>query len=452
MKKCCVLFLLFLLSQTAEASDRWLAHLEREPLPSLKPPTVREVTLSNGMTCFFLEDHSLPLITVTTYVRAGSVYESFEKRGLVSVLEKLLLRGGSGQRSAQEVDDLIDDYGFDFSSTLEKELGTLTLQMLSEDVDVGLSLFFDVLFRPRFERDRLKVVREQLLESLERQKDNPKWLADTTFFRLVYGAESPWGAEPDAISLQRVRRKDITSFHRNYFVPRNVLCAVAGDFSTEHVLAQLETLTQHLPNDPPQFPKLAPVPYTFEPETKVVSTSLPQAAIRVGHLGIKRDNPDRFSVGMLTHILGSSSFSSRLMKELRTRRGLTYGITSRFVPAADYGVFVIQVTTKNETVTEVLDTIRFHIRTLAEGGSVSSEELDFSRQMFLGRQVFSFDTATEVVKNSIQYRFFGFPDDYWRITQEAIEKLTPADVEKAAKKYLHADGLKVVIVGRDVNP
>lgn len=428
-----------------------ITSFERKPLPSFDLPTVDEVRLDNGLTCFLLEDHSLPIVNVQVITRAGSIFEDPHQAGLAELTGRLMRTGGTGSFTATAFDQEIDTYGFQLSHDVGREASVAHLKALSSELEKALSLMMEMLFAPRFDVQRLAIARDKLLEDLRRENDEPARVADRTFTMLVYGEQSPWASRPTPQSLKSLRAADLRQFHSRYFVPQNMILAVAGDFQRDDVQRLLIQMLRGVQNDPVQFTSLAPVRHAFAAEEQLIRRPLTQSYIRMGHLGIKRDNPDKFAITVMNHILGASDFKSRLMEDIRTKRGLAYGISSNFSAGLDYGLFEVQVATKAASTALVVKLIRDHLEAMARGEGVAEEEVAFARRTILSRQIFLFDQPFEIVSRRALYRFMGYPDDYWLISQRKIQEVDVADVKRVAQQYLHPAALKLVIVGPNNN-
>lgn len=429
------------------ADAGFLAPLERGPLPRIKSPPVRTVVLPNGMRCFLLEDHALPIVKVRAIVRAGSIYDPPRLVGLANLAGMLLRSGGAGGYSPGEFDAALDDIGAVLGVDIDHEMGRISLEVLSSDLERGLSLLFDMIFEPRFDAKRLKAARLAIEEYLRREDDMPGALASRHFRQLLYGKESPWARRPTKRSLGRIRLEDIREFHRNYFKAGNILFAAAGDFDSDQLIGFLKEVTSDAPRGDIRFPEVAPVRLEFKPDEEGVVRPTSQAFIRMGHLGIKRHSPDRFPLFIMADILGATNFKSRLMEDIRTKKGMAYSIGCRLQPGEDYGVFIVSVSTAANQSERVIDLIRGHIERMATKADITEEELDFAKRSVLSSIVFKFDSAFKVVDHSAMFFFYGFPQDYWRIYRDEIAKVRREDVQRVAREYLHPDGLKVVVVG-----
>ena len=420
---------------------------DRLPLPKLSPPAARVVVLENGIRCFLLEDHTLPMVQMKVIARAGAIHDPADELGLAELTGMLMRSGGAGERSPEAFDAAVDGLGAVLSAGFNRETGDFGLMVLSGDLEQGAGLLFDMLFRPRFDPARLATARGKAEEALRREDDDPGSVASRHFRQLVYGKESPWARRESRATLRRIGVDGIRRFHGEALRTGNLLLAAAGDFDTEKLLALVRRLSAGAPAGVPSFAPVPEVALAFAPGEDNVVRPLTQSFIRMGHLGIRRHNPDKYALLLMTDILGAGSFKSRLMEDIRTKRGMAYSIWSDLSPGTDYGTFVVGGDTKAKQAGEVVELIRGHIARLASSGDVTPEELEFARRSVLSRLIFEFDSAFKVVDRRATFHLYGFPDDYWRVFRDRIAAVTRADIRDVATRYLHPDGLKTVVVG-----
>jgi predicted Zn-dependent peptidase len=377
----------------------------------------------------------------------GSIYEPADKLGLASLLGILLRTGGTKQMTPEEVDKTFDDMAANVGTGIGLEMGEASVKCLSKDTQKTLSLFFDLLFSPRFDAKRIELGKINIIEALKREDDYPAQVVSREFKKLVYGGESPWARRPTDKTVNGLSFDDLLKFHENYFVPANMIIAAAGDFQTASFLNLIEGLTGGIPNHNIEFPKVLPVELKFPNQERLIEKPLTQSYIEMGHLGIKRHNPDKYALEIMDMILGAPIFKSRLMEDIRSNRGLAYSIASDFGWGTDYGLFDVYAATKVQSTAEVIKLVKEHLEKLSEKGDVTQAEMDFAKKSVLNRLIFEFDNSFKIVNQRARYRFYGYPDNYWHIYRSEIEKVTISDVRRVAHKYLHPDGLSLVIVG-----
>jgi len=425
----------------------FISKYEGGGLPKIRPPKIKTHVLKNGMRLYLLEDHTLPVIKVGVITKVGSIYDPADEVGLAALTGMLMRSGGTENLSPAEFDSALDNLGAKLGSAIESEMGAANLDILSGDMEDGLRLLFGMLFEPAFDEGRLAVAKHKMLESLRRQDDDPDDLAGYRFRQMVYGKDSPWARRPDSASIARIDREDIRSFHGKYFRSDNMLLTAAGDFKEEELIAAVERLAASAPKGAIDFPQVEPVELEYASEFEGIERPLSQAFIRMGHLSIKRHNPEKFALFIADDVLGASGFMSRLVKDVRAERGLAYAIWSTVSIGTDYGIFSIGVNTKASNAEEVIGIVRRHLERIAVDGDISQEEVDLAKQSILARLVFQFDSPFKIVNQEARFYFYGYPQDYWKIYRDRIASTTLDEVKAAAKKYLRPDDLEILVVG-----
>ncbi len=428
-------------------SRKTLDQLQTKPLPAFTPPKVREVGLASGARLFLLEDHELPIVNVSVMARAGTVYEPGDEIGLATLTAMLLEDGGTRSMSPDQVDILIDDTAARMSFDAGKESITASLKVLSEELPKTLPLFMDLLLRPGYAADRLQVNRMKFIDQLKRDEDDPETVAERDFGMLVYGDTSPWARWPTPDGVRTITLDAVRSYGARFVRPNNLLIAAAGDFKADDFIAAIEKLLAGVTNEKVELPAVPPVVKEFTPGEEFVRRDLNQAFIYLGHLGIKRHNPDKYALQVMNTVLGGGSFKSRLTEDIRVSKGLAYSVWSHFGWGTDYGLFRIYAATKADNADEVIKLIRAQVDELAQTGEVSEEEFRFAKDVVLNGLIFEFENPFKIAYSQALYHFYGYPPDYWTIYRDSIKRVTRADIKRVAHEYLHPHALKTLVVG-----
>ncbi|HPM41708.1 MAG TPA: insulinase family protein, partial [bacterium] len=259
--------------------------------------------------------------------------------------------------------------------------------------------------------------------------------------------DSPWARRPTKKSLSKIGVADVRGFLDRYMRTGNMIIAASGDFDRREFVSMIREMTEVAPAGEAALPEVEEVKLAFEPGEERVARPLTQSFIRMGHLGIRRHNPDAYALRLMSEIFGAGAFKSRLMEDIRTVRGMAYSVWGDITEGTDYGLFVISVNTKAEQAPDVMELIRCHVKRLAVDGDVTDEELDFARRSVLSGLIFNFDRPIKVALSRAHYHLYGYPPDYWRVFTEGITGVTRQGVKDVAGRYIHPDGLKAVVVG-----
>jgi zinc protease len=436
-------------SGSLHAENRIKELSEVSDIPYVQP-RLTKFTLSNGMLCYLLEDHSLPIVEGKLMIKGGNIYEGRKEYGVSGLMTGSLKDGGTSKRSAQELRKYLDENAIDISFGSGQESFEGYFGSLSRDADKAMAIFFETLFEPAFAEDGLATVRKRLADGLQRELELSGPLSHVEFVKMLYGGKNPWGKYPTPSDVKGLDRKDVVAFYDRFFSPDRMILAMAGDFSASKVKKRLEELLRPYPRKdlpPLVVPK---VEESDKPEEKVISRDFTQAAISVGHLGASRDNPDRFAIVIFNDVLGGSgSFANRLMDSVRVKGGLAYEVWSKFTfgPAGVPGVFEAHAKTRNKTISRAIEEIKTEIQKIHDGG-ITRDELSRSKKGILSKLIFQFERPFSIVTSVARYVLMGFPENYVEVYRRGVQKASLEDVNSAAKKYLHPDKLKIVIAGK----
>jgi len=439
-----ILFAVLLLAGCAAAPQN-PRELEFPPL-EFRLPQVEKIELDNGIRLYLKENHELPLVSVTAMVGAGSIGDPESKTGLGGLFAATLRTGGTASLDPDELEESLDRLAADLSVSTGTYATTLGLSLRREHLERGMAILADILRRPVFGAERLELARKEAIEGVRRQDDDPSSVASRALSRAIYG-DHPLGRHPTVETLRAVSRSDLRDFHRRNFHPNNLWLAVSGDFDRKVLVSLLNRLFGDWPERDFDRQAIPPVEADTGPVVLLAQKDLPQTTILMGHLGIDKSNPDLHAVRVMNYILGGGGFNSRLMREVRSNRGLAYSVYSyfsvgRFLP----GLFIAGSETKSETTMEVVELMRSILRGIRET-PVSGEELELARQSLINSFVFAFDDTHGVVTQRMRLDFFGYPPDYLETYRDKVAAVSVADVQRVADKYLHPDRLKVVLVG-----
>jgi zinc protease len=431
-------------SQTAAAERPDPRSMTFPPL-KFELPKAERVQLENGMVVYLLQDHELPLVNVTAYVNAGSVYEPAEKVGLAAVTGASLRSGGTLKTPADQLDRELEFMASSIESVINADHATVAMSSLTRNLNRTLALFADVLMQPGFDPGRVELARSHAIEAIRRQNDDPKGIGGRELTKATY-AGHPLGRIPTLATVNAVSRNDLVAFHQRYFYPANTILAVSGDFSKEEILKNLETAFAGWQNRRPDFPKVAMPQEDPTPEVLHVQKEVNQSVIRMGHLGIDKNNPDLYAIKVMDYILGGG-FTSRLTQEIRSNQGLAYNVDSYFETGRRFpGQFVAETETKSETTAKTIELLRVIITGMTES-EVSDRELKLAKDAIINSFIFGFERSDAVVNQRARLEYYHFPAGYLENFRDNIAKVTKADVLRVARKYLQPNAMKLVVVG-----
>jgi len=415
--------------------------------PALKfeIPKSERVQLKNGMIVYLLQDHELPIVNLTAYLNAGSIYDPPGKVGLAALTGAALRSGGTLDTPPDQLDRELEFMASSIESSIGTDSANVSLTTLTRNLERTLALFGELMRKPAFDTSRVELARMHAIEGIRRQNDDPKGIANRELNMAIY-PDHPLSRIPTLASVKAITREDMLNFQKRYFYPANTMIAVSGDFDREQMLKSLEALFAGWPNHPASFP-VVPVPSEDKSAAVLhVQKEVSQSVIRMGHLGIDKNNPDLYALKVMDFILGGG-FTSRLTQEIRSNQGLAYNVDSYFETGRRFrGPFIAETETKSETTVKATTLLRSIIAgmTLAE---VSETELNLAKDSIINSFIFGFARSDAVVNQQVRLEFYGYPQGYLENYRDNIARVTRADVLRVARKYLHPDAMKLVVVG-----
>lgn len=441
-----VFFLFFPVAAPAETGEVDPRTMTFDPIVFQSPKAERRV-LSNGMILYLMEDHELPLIDLQAMIRTGSIYEPADRIGLAGITGSLIRSGGNRSHSSEALDEILDQIAVSMSVHIGSDSGEASLNTLKKDFDAALKLFSETLMFPAFEEEKLVIEKNRALEDILRRNDRPSGIANREFFKQVYGAGNPYARESTAETVNAITRADLIVFHQKYFVPNNMILGITGDFEKEAMVESLEKAFSGWGKKVVDFPAVTAVIEREKGAVYKISKQIPQTQVRIGHLGIKQNNPDFFALSIMNDILGAGGLTSRLFQDVRTRQGLAYSVGSVFQPGRfERGFFLAYGATRAEKSLQAITTMIQQIKTIREA-SVTDEELQQAKDAFLNSFIFSFSSPAQMVARQISLEYDGLPADFLEQYRANVEKVTKADILRVAEKYLHPDRLIIMAVG-----
>jgi zinc protease len=437
-----LLFVSLGFNQVQKPSDLKFPPLKYEP----PDPKDFRTEFANGLRGYIQEDHSLPLFNISAIINFGGLYVPKEKLGLDSVMSDTLIKGGTKTREGSEIEDRINFIGGSLNFRSGERISTLSLSVLSEDIDEGLELFFDVLMNPEFREGPLDLAKVSRIQSLRQANDQPSGVLSREYERLLYG-DHPLTWEPTQATYEGITGADLKAIHAQFFFPKNTILGVSGDFKQADLKAKINKMVSGWKNkrlNIPSFSKKFPQP---EPGVYFIQTRTNQGYISLGHLGLEETNPDYFAVQVMNFILGGGSFTSRITMKVRSDEGLSYNQGSRFRYRWGFpGTFSGYVQTKSSTVGYAISLILAEFNCIRKE-PVSDAEMDTAINYYLESFSNSFQSPQSTMSTFANLEMTGEPMNYYKTYRDKIKAVTKARVQEVANKYIHPDKAVIMIVG-----
>ena len=418
------------------------------PPVEFAPPEPSRVVLDNGLVVYLLEDHELPLVNLSAMMRTGGWLEAQDKIGLAALTGSVMRSGGGGGRTAEQVDEELEQFAIELSMSIGRHSGAASLDVLSKDLERGLKIFAGLLRQPAFEAPRVELAKLQAIEGIRRRQDHPGSSVGREFLKQLYGPEHPSARESTIESIKGITRDDLIAFHQRTVHPNGIILGVTGDFKRDEMLALLRaTFGDWQKGEVPEL-NIADAREAGGPSiVRFVNKDTSQTHLRIGHLTIREDDPDYVPLAIANDILGGSSFRSRLFNDVRTKRGLAYSVGSRLsVGMHDQGVWLMRAETKLPSTQEVISRfVANMVRMRTE--LVTDEELAEAKQAYVNSFVFSFASPAAVVGRFVELEYDGLPKDFLQQLRARVIALSKEDILRAAQKHFRPNRLTIVAVG-----
>lgn len=415
------------------------------PLHAFHPQQPKRIALKNGIVLFLQEDHELPFVSGSVLIPGGSRDEDPAKCGLIDLYGQTWRTSGTEKMSGDAMDDLLESKAAHIETGGDDDSTALSWNSLKGDTDLVYNLAMDLLFHPKFDNGKLQLAKQQVATSIVRRNDDSGEIANREAAKLVYGANSPYARQPELATIGSVGVADLQAWH-DKTIGGKLIVSVSGDFDPAAMEAKLRATFEGLPQAKPHpvehntFPGPTPGVYFVNKE------DVNQSQVRILGLGTDRRNPDVPSISIMNDVLGGG-FASRLFQKVRTQLGLAYAVGGGLGADWDHpATFQAYVLTKSPS---TVDAIQQTYKVL--DGLVSQpfteEELKRAKDNILNSFLFRYDTKDKVLAERVRLEFYGYPADYLETYKAALEKVTVADLDAAAKKYIHPDKYAVLVVG-----
>jgi zinc protease len=433
------------LSSAAAQTASW-QQIPVPPLPVFKPQQPKRVQLSNGMVIFLQEDHELPLISASARIRGGSHNEPAAKVGLADIYGEVWRTGGTKTKTGDQLDDFLEVRAAKVETSGGPDSTNVGLNCLKGDFDDVFKVFVDLLQNPEFRADKLDLAQKQAYDSISRRNDDISGIARREAAKLAYGKDNPYAREAEYSTIAAVTRQDLLDWHKTYVHPNHMILGLSGDFDAKAMEAKLRAVFEswpkggELPKDDIQYHPAPPGYYLISKE------DVNQSSIHMVGLGTTRNNPDYYAISVFNESFGGG-FSSRLFNDIRTKRGLAYnvggGVGTNF---GHPGILQFVLGTKSQSTVESIQALDEDIANLSKQ-SITDDEIKQAKDAILNAFIFRLDSPDKVLAERVTYEFYGYPSDWLDKFPAEIQKVTAADVNRVATKYVHRDQLTVLVVG-----
>ena len=450
------LYILIIIFMTNTTKSQDLI-LDRSKPPKPGPPKDMafpdyfDSTLANGINLIVIENNKVPAVSIRLIFKNSGAYYDSSEYGISSITAELLTKG-TKSRTATQIAEEVDFYGANLSSGSDWDGSYISLSVLKKYLNNVTDVLADVVLNPVFSDEEIKRVKEQRIATIQQGKDDPSTLSDRMFNKVVF-ENSPYAnpLEGTEESVHNLTREQIINFYSSHYCPSNLILAFVGDITKDEALKIVENKFGSWDRKCEKQELLSSIENNIEKSFKsnnvyiVDKPDAVQSNLRIGHMGIARNNPDYIAVTVMNTILGGF-FGSRINLNLREKHGYTYGARSLFNARILPGDFSVDTDVRNEvtdsSVTLIIEELK---RIVSE--EVTDEELQTVKNYLAGVFPLQLETANAIASRVLNLKLYGLPKDYYNTYISNIQKLTKHDILNAAKKYIDPNNLYIVLSG-----
>jgi zinc protease len=385
-------------------------------------------------------------VSLSLYFRSGSINDVSGKEGLASVAAELLTKG-TVSRSATQIAEEIDFVGGSLGASASSDSTTISISVLTRYLATALDLLADVTLNPVYANEELDRAKLQRIAGIKQSKSDPGYLSETIFTKRVFGSH-PYGLESGGTenSIPKLDASVLKQYYFNIASPGDAFFVVAGDVSESEILSLLGdrfASWKNFPVDASNIP--APVAQKSRSVLLVEKPQAVQSALRVGHLGIARNDKDYVACYVLNMLLGGY-FNSRINMNLREKHGFTYGARSFFDARKQTGAFAVSTEVQTKVTARAVEEIINEL-TLIRKEPVSAEELSMVKNYVIGSFPLSIETPQQVAGRIATLALYGLAPDYYDKFRDAVASLTREDLLRTAQMYIHPDTVTISASG-----
>lgn len=409
---------------------------------------IQEMTTPAGIKAWLVEEHSVPLMAMRFAFKGGAAQDPTGKEGVAHFLTGMMDEG-AGDLKSEEFQGRMEELAMRMSFEDGKDQLYGSFETLTENRAEAVKLLNLVINKPRFDADAHERVRAQLLSGLAASARNPDSVASERFMANAF-PNHPYGrpSHGTTVSLKAIGPADLENYRKNTFAKDSLRVVIVGDVTASEATALIDGVFGGLPATG-TVAALALVQPQPSIKQQVIEMPVPQSVARFGIGAMARKDKDFMAAYVLNHIIGGGGFSSRLMEEVREKRGLAYSVYSYLQPFDAASLFMGGVATKNEQMGQSLDIIRSELKRIAEEGP-TAKELEGAKSNLTGSFALRFDTNSKIASQLLYFMVEDLGVDYVDRRNAEVDSVTLEDVKRVAKRLLANDNLFVTVVGKPV--
>jgi zinc protease len=411
--------------------------------------TIERVTNPTGIGVWFVEDHALPVVTIRFAFPGGAALDPAGKGGLAAMAASLLDEG-AGPYDNAAFKTRLEDFVIDLRFAAGRDGVSGSLRSLKRNLGEAADLLHLALAAPRFEPSAIERVRGEIVASLSQQAQNPRTLSSRLWMRDAFD-DHPYGENVygTSQSVGTISRDDLGGFVARRLGRAQLVIGAVGDVTRDELAALIDKVFGGLPAGEGEV-QVAEAKPAENGGLLITRRAAPQSAVTVGQVGLKRDHPDWYAARVVNEILGGGGFRGRLMKEIREKRGLAYGVSTELVSFRHAGLILGSVATENARVAQSIALIRAVWRHMRDEGPTEAE-LDDAKTYLIGSFPLTLDTSDRVAALLVEMQIEKLGIDYLDRRAALFNAVTLEQARQVARRLLDPDGLSFAVVGDPVD-
>lgn len=417
--------------------------------PAHAVPPIQEAQLENGLRVLLMEAHNVPMVSMNLAMVAGSRFDATNKGGTASILASMLT-DHTGKHDHDSWADLLDGNAIQLGAGASRDTLNLSLTVLKDVLEPGLDAFAEALQQPGWNKKRFSIMQQNALASAQKEQEEPGVQAAEAAAKLLF-AGHPYGhrASGSLASLKEISIADLKRLYTTQIKPQGAVLAVSGDITMAELKPLLDKRLANWSGSPAKALNEISAPQPLRGQQVDVQLPTSQTQLQLLRLGPTRSDADFFPAFVLNHILGGGGFGSRLMEEVREKRGLVYGVYSYFSPLATHGPFVISLRTRGDQADEAEAVVRSVLAEMANG-KITQKQLTESKENLTGSFAQRMDSNRERVSLISMIGLYHLPLDYLSSWTEHIDAVTLQQLRHQGATYLNPDHWNRVRVGANL--
>jgi zinc protease len=443
------------------AAEREVEEFEVEPIPSsfdrsqqppigpdpeISLPSIWEDELSNGIAIYGIEHTELPLVQFSLTIEGGQLLDEKAKAGVANLITDMMMEG-TANKTPIELEEAIDELGANIRMYTGREAITLSVNCLSSKLNEVYDLVEEILLEPRWDEKEFGRVKKQTIETINRGKVQPAYVAMNVFNKLIYGDEHIFSTPTlgTVESVEQITIDDLKAFYEKNFSPSVTYVAIVGNISKEDAVGTFKPLEEKWAAKEVAFPEYEVAAPPEKPQVYLVDfPGARQSVINIGNLSLTATDPDYYPAYVMNYKLGGS-FNGFVNLVLREEKGYTYGARTGFSGSLEPGTFSAFSQVESPATLESVQIFRDLMMDYRQG--ITSADLQFTKDALIKSNARNFETLGALLGILNNIAMYGYPEDYILQRQEFVKGLTPEQHKELAQKYIDPDKMIYLVVG-----